>query len=91
MRRLAQRCDLLDVLNAVEQGPVPWHTHNRAALTGRIYEFFDRHTVDDNLRLSMLRQVTARVEEAERHGYIEVSLCQVRLSVKGREYLNALD
>lgn len=49
------------------------------------------YTVDDRLRQSMVRQVTAGVAKAEAQGYVEVSLSQVRLTIKGAEYLRRLD
>lgn len=90
-KRLVQKCDVLNILEAVEQGSVPWHEHNRVALTLKVYEHFDSHTVEVRMRLSMLRQVKQAVEKAQRQGYVQLQLDAVHLSVKGREYLAKLD
>ena len=90
-KRRVQKCELIDILNAVESGPQPWHTHNRGVLTGKVYPYFDSHMTDDHLRRSMIRQVTTQVDQGAKYGYIELSLSQVRSAVKGLEYLRKLD
>lgn len=88
-KRLVQRCDTLDILNAVEHGAVGWHKQNRVDLTRKCYPYFD--TVDEPMRRSMIRQVTVQLAKAEAQGYVQVVLDQVWLTVKGREYLRRLD